>query len=73
MTGSGQPRTCSHPIKAQTLTGVCQVVRISFPCLFQVFVSIGSIESDFIFSKCPKWNQEDIILLRLYSTSAEGL
>ena len=23
MTGPGQPRTCSHPINAQMLTGVC--------------------------------------------------
>jgi len=27
LTGPGQPRTCSHPIYARTLTGVCQVVR----------------------------------------------
>ena len=28
-----QPRTCSHPIYAQTLTGVCQAIRIFSPCL----------------------------------------
>ena len=28
MTGPGQPRTCNHPINAQTLTRVCQVVRM---------------------------------------------
>ena len=28
MTGPGQPRTCSHPINARMLTGVCQAVRM---------------------------------------------
>ena len=28
MTRPRQPRTCSHPINAQTLTGVCQAVRM---------------------------------------------
>ena len=28
MTGTGQPQTCSHPINARTLTGVCQVFKI---------------------------------------------
>ena len=33
MTGPGQPRTCSHPIKARTLIGVCQAVRvINYDC-----------------------------------------
>ena len=27
-----QPRTCSHPIYARTLTGVCQAIRIFSPC-----------------------------------------
>jgi len=27
LTWPGQPRTCSHPIYARMLTGVCQVVR----------------------------------------------
>ena len=34
MTGPGQPRTCSHPINAQTLTGICQVVRMFSPCQY---------------------------------------
>jgi len=34
-----QPRTCSHPIYTQTLTGVCQAIRIFSPCFFHVFVS----------------------------------
>ena len=56
MTGTGQHRTCSHPINAQMLTGVCQVIRMSSPCEFQVYVFIGSLESDFLISKYPKWN-----------------
>ena len=36
MTGPRQPRTCSHLINAQTLTGVCQVVRMFSPCQFHV-------------------------------------
>ena len=55
MVGTGQPRTCSHLINAQMLTGVCQVVRMS-SCEFQVYVFIGSLESDFLISKYPKWN-----------------
>ena len=42
MTGPRQPRTCSHPINAQMLTGVCQAVRIFSSYYFHVFVSIGS-------------------------------
>ena len=34
MTRSRQPRTCSHPIYAQTLTGVYQAVRYFSPCYF---------------------------------------
>ena len=34
----GQPQTCSHPIYARTLTGVCQVIRIFSLC--------------FMYSKC---------------------
>ena len=48
MTGLGQPRTCSHPINVQTLTGVCQVVRTFSPCKFYVYVSIGTLESDLL-------------------------
>ena len=40
MTGPGRPRTCSHPINAQTLTEVCQAVRMFSPCQFYVYVSI---------------------------------
>ena len=52
MTGPGQPRTCSHPINARTLTGVCQAVRMFSPCQFQVYISIGTLESDLL-SKVP--------------------
>ena len=38
MTGPRWPQTCSHPINAQTLTGVCQVVRMFSPCQFQVYI-----------------------------------
>ena len=41
MTGPGWPQTCSHPINAQTLTGVCQVVRMFSPCQFQVYIYIS--------------------------------
>ena len=58
----GQPRTCSHPINARTLTGVFQAVRTFSPCQFHVYVSIGTLESDFIISKYPMWNQMDISL-----------
>ena len=27
---TGQPRTCNHLINAQTLTGICQVVRMFY-------------------------------------------
>ena len=39
MTGPRQPRTCSHPINARTLTGVCQAVRMFSPCQFHAYVS----------------------------------
>ena len=48
MTGPGQPRTCSHLINARTLTGVCQVVTMFSPCQFQVYISIGTLESDLL-------------------------
>ena len=48
MTGPGQPRICIHPINAQTLTGVCQVVRMFSPCQFHVYVSIGTLVSDLL-------------------------
>ena len=35
-----QPRTCSHPINARTLTGVCQAVRMISSCIFQVAIYI---------------------------------
>ena len=37
-----QPRTCSHPINARTLTGVCRAVRMFSSCIFQVSISIGT-------------------------------
>ena len=74
MTVPGQPRTCSHPINTRTLTGVCQAVRTFSPCQFQVYISIGTLESDLLSQSTPcgtKWTL--VYLLRLYSTSAEGL
>jgi len=41
-----QPRTCSHPIYARTLTGVCQAIRIFSPCFFHVFISIDGAVCD---------------------------
>ena len=49
MTGHGQPQTCSQPINAQTLTEVCQAVRMFSPCQFQVYVSIGTLVSDTVY------------------------
>ena len=45
-----QPQTCSHPIKAQTLTGICHAARMftfMHVCIY-VYVSIGSLESDLL-------------------------
>ena len=53
MTGPGQPRTCSHLINTRTLTGVCQVVRMFSPCQFQVYISIGTLESDLLSESTP--------------------
>ena len=50
MTG---PQTCSHPINARMLTGVCQVVRMFSPCQFHVYVSIGTLESDLLPQSTP--------------------
>ena len=46
MTGPREPRTCSHPIYARTLTGVYQVVRMFSPCYFHVIISVGILESN---------------------------
>ena len=69
MTGPGQPRTCSHPINARTLTGVFQAVRMFTPCQFHVYVSIGTLESDLL-SLCTPCGTKWILLylLRHYST-----
>jgi len=40
MTGPRQPRTCSHPIYVQTLTGVHQAVRYFLLAIFHVSISI---------------------------------
>ena len=48
MTGTGQPRTCSHLINIQKLMRVCQVVGIFSLCQFHVYVSIGTLESDLL-------------------------
>ena len=48
MTGSGQSRTCSHPINARMLTGVCQAVRMFSPFQFHVYVFIGTLVSDLL-------------------------
>ena len=37
MTVPGQPQSYSHPINTQTLTGVCQAVRMFSPCQFHVY------------------------------------
>ena len=56
MTGPRQPRTCSHPINARTLTGVCQtVLSISCICIQ------GILESDLLSQSTPV-NQMDISL-----------
>jgi len=41
-----QPRTCSHPIYVQMLTGVCQVISMFSSCFFQVFLFIGTLVSN---------------------------
>ena len=56
MVGPGQPQTCSHPINAQMLTGVCQVVRMFSLCQcihVYVYVSIGTLESDLLSQNTP--------------------
>ena len=40
-----QPQTYSHPIYAQTLTRVCQAIRMFSPCFFYVLVSTGWLPS----------------------------
>ena len=49
----GQPQTCSHLIDTRMLTGVCQAVRMFSPCQFQVYISIGTLESDLLSIKVP--------------------
>ena len=74
MTGSGQPQTCSHPINARTLTGVCQAVRMFSPCQFHVYVSIETLEGDLLSQSIPCGTKMILVYqLRLYSTSAKGL
>ena len=53
MTGPGKLRTCSHPINTLMLTGVRQVVRMFSPCQFQVYISIGTLESDLLSQSTP--------------------
>ena len=73
MTGPGQPRTCSYLFNAQTLTEVCQAVRMFSPCQFQVYISIGTLESDLLSQSTPCGTKLTLVyLLRLCSTSAEG-
>ena len=58
MTGTGQPRTCSHPNNTRMLTRVFQAVRMFSPCQFHVYVSIGTLESDLLSQSTPcgtKW------------------
>ena len=67
MTGPRQPRTCSHPIYTQTLTGVHQAVR------YFLLASIETLESDSLSLSIPsrtKWTCNWFIYLLLYSTSA---
>ena len=61
MTGPRQPQTCSHLINAQTLTGVCQAVRVFSP-VFSLSISYiciqGTLESDLLSQSTPcgtKW------------------
>ena len=69
MTAPRQPRTCSHLINAQMLTGVCQAVRMfSISCI----CIQGTLESD-VLSHVEPNGTSLVYLLRLYSTSAEGL
>jgi len=56
-----QPRTCSHPIYAQTLTGVCQAIRIFSPYFFHVFISTGTLESDLIYWSIFLWNLMEFV------------
>ena len=46
-------RTCSRPINARTLTGVCQAVRMFSPCQVHVYVSTGTLESDVLSQSTP--------------------
>ena len=48
MTGPRKPRTCSHPINARMLTGVCQTVRMFSPCQFHIYVSIGTLVGNLV-------------------------
>ena len=67
MTGSRQPRTCSHPIYARMLTGVYQVVRMFSPCYFHVIISIGILESSSLSLSTPgriKWTLVYLLMLR---------
>ena len=57
MTAPGQPRTCSHPINAHTLTGVCQAVRMFSLCQFHAYVSIGTLDSDLLSQSTPCGNK----------------
>jgi len=59
-----------YPINAQTLTGVCQAVRMFSSCIFQVSISIGTFVSNSLSLSTTdgtKWtsfkygNQMDII------------
>ena len=40
MIASRQPQTCRHPNYSQTLTGVCQAIKMFSPCFFHVLVHI---------------------------------
>ena len=69
MTGPRWPRTCNHPIYAQTLTGVYQVVRMFSPCYFHVIISIGILESNSSSLSTPsriKWTLVYLLMLSLF-------
>jgi len=58
MTGPRQPRTCSHLIYAQMLTGVHQMVRYFLLAIFHVSIPMGTLESDSLSLNTPnrtKW------------------
>jgi len=72
MTRPRQPQTCSHPIYAQTLTGVHQAVRYFLLAIFHVSIYIGTLESDSLSLSTPrrtKWTLVYLFIALIYSTN----